>query len=535
MAVMRVRRLLSVTFLGVSLLPGQSRALRPIEVQRRLALVVGNAEYAQGALRNPVNDARDLGAALRRLGFDVTEHVNLTQRAFEATLDAFTRRVRAGDLALFYFAGHGVQVEQENYLVPIDFRATTPIDAKYEAFAASRVRERLEATGARVRVLILDACRNNPFAFSRTLSGGLAAVRSAPAGTLVAFAAGDNQTADDNRTGRNGLFTKHLLEALAEPGIHLKEALEQTRAEVYMASGQKQLPAVYDTIVGRLVLGAASSAPPPSTPSPVSRSTVRYTPPAPQEPITLNVPQRPAPAMKDRAEYDLLQQINQAASEAAKQPLLEKHLQQYPDSQVRDLVLQSRAHGLSADGKHAAAIPLLREAVGINPGNTSAGFLLAFAIQNDSQADEQTRQAARRGALVALATPELTKDRSTVATMRRALGWIAAQENRHREAEAEYWACLQADPGQAACSYGLANAQIRQKKPELNDQALYHLARAVAHEGEGSLSATARSTVDAYLRRVVEAMAPGASVDALLQMARKNGIPPADFNMQALP
>lgn len=253
-------RLWVIGLLASLLAPAQTRDVQVIRVQRRWALVVGNSAYPNSPLKNPVNDAADLSASLSRLGFQVTPKTNLTRRGFEQALNEFTRQVSAGDLALVYFAGHGVQVENENYLVPVDFNAESEADVPYEAFAASRLRSRLEATGAAVRVLILDACRNNPFKFKRSGMGGLAAMTMAAEGTIIAFAAGDNQTADDNRVERNGLYTKFLLQALEQPGAHLKDVFERTRAQVYEASGRKQFPALYDMVVGRLILKEGSPA-----------------------------------------------------------------------------------------------------------------------------------------------------------------------------------------------------------------------------------------------------------------------------------
>ena len=255
-----------------------TRDIQIIRVPRRHAFVVGNSAYPNSPLKNPINDAADLAASLRRLGFQVTAKSDLTQRAFEQSLNEFTRQVSSGDLALVYFAGHGLQVENENYLVPIDFAAENEADVPFIAFPASRLRSRLEATGAAVRVIVLDACRNNPFKFKRSGGAGLAAMTQAAEGTIIAFAAGDNQTADDNKAERNGLYTKFLLATLEEPGLHLKDIFERTRAQVWQASGRKQFPALYDMVVGRLILkegpATAASTPVPPAPTAPSASTI---------------------------------------------------------------------------------------------------------------------------------------------------------------------------------------------------------------------------------------------------------------------
>ncbi len=232
----------------------QDRSVTPISVQRRLALVIGNAAYPIGELTNPVNDARDVSAALRRLGFNVTTVTDVDRRALDTAVSEFAKRVRANDLAFFYYSGHGLQVQNENYLLPRDFKAESEADVPYGATPASWVRAKLEETGARVRVMILDACRNNPWRFKRSVPGGLAAMSNGAEGTLIAFAASDNQTADDNRAGSNGLYTAHLLQALETPGLGLRDVFDRAQAGVYAASAKRQLPAVYNMVVGRLVL-----------------------------------------------------------------------------------------------------------------------------------------------------------------------------------------------------------------------------------------------------------------------------------------
>lgn len=166
-------------------------------------------------------------------------------------IDRFTAIVHPGDLALFYYAGHGVQVSQINYLIPIDFAGVSEADLPYDAYSAQQVCEKLEETGARLRILILDACRNNPFRTKRDARRGLAAMESSAEGTYIAFATADNDVADDNPSESNGLFTKHLLVALRTPGLDLKQVFEQTKEDVYRESQGKQRPFTYDGVIGR--------------------------------------------------------------------------------------------------------------------------------------------------------------------------------------------------------------------------------------------------------------------------------------------
>jgi uncharacterized caspase-like protein len=285
-------------------LNAQDRRVEPIGISRRQALVIGNSTYSRGRLQNPANDAQDVGAAMQRLGFNVTVRMDLTRRALDDAINQFARQLGNQDLAFFYYSGHGIQTQGENYLIPIDFQGSSEADVEYEGYAASRVRKKLEETGARIRVMILDACRDNPYHFSRSLSG-LAAISSAAEGTLIAYSAGDNQTASDNVEGRNGLYTKYLLSALERPGLGLKEIFEQARADVYAASQRKQFPALYDMIVGRVILR-------PGAPS------VEASPPAPTPPVT-------GPRSADAEAWDAVR-----ASDSAE--LYQQFLREYPGS-----------------------------------------------------------------------------------------------------------------------------------------------------------------------------------------------------------
>ncbi|MBI3473109.1 MAG: SUMF1/EgtB/PvdO family nonheme iron enzyme [Candidatus Solibacter usitatus] len=144
-----------------------------------------------------------------------------------------------------------MQVQLENYLVPVDFDFKSDADAKYDAYPASKLRDKLESSGARLRILIFDACRNNPFRGSRTSTRGLASMQSDAEGTLIAFATGDGNVALDNIEESNGLFTKHLIAALPAPGLSIEEVFKKVKEDVYRASGRKQNPYTYDNIVGR--------------------------------------------------------------------------------------------------------------------------------------------------------------------------------------------------------------------------------------------------------------------------------------------
>jgi len=222
------------------------------ESNRRVALVVGNADYPTSPLRNPVNDAQALSASLRQVGFEVMSATNTNLQALDRAVSSFTSSLRKDDVALFYYAGHGLQVEGENYLVPVDFRADQEADLPYQAYPAGRVLERMQASGAVLSIVIMDACRNNPFRTTRSGVKGLAAMNTGK-GSFIAFSTAPGATADDNQNDTNGLFTKFLLEALRQADLKLSDIFDQVRERVYEASGGKQLPWTGSSVIGTFV------------------------------------------------------------------------------------------------------------------------------------------------------------------------------------------------------------------------------------------------------------------------------------------
>lgn len=235
----------SLLVLLALLLAAQERRIVPADsavvVQRRLALVVGNDSYPEMPLRNARNDMSALSAALKDVGFLVTQVADVDRKALARAIDEFVQAVRPGDTALFYYSGHGIQLEGQNYLVPVDFAAKDAIDAQYDGYAVDRLVGRLSAAGVDLAMVILDACRNNPFRGVRASGGGWAAMQ-AGRGVYLAFATAPGTVASDNPSGANGLFTTHLLSALREPGLTLHEVFDQVMRAVQAASGGRQQP-----------------------------------------------------------------------------------------------------------------------------------------------------------------------------------------------------------------------------------------------------------------------------------------------------
>jgi TonB family protein len=237
--------------------------------ERRVALVIGNDTYAGAALSNAVNDARTVTSALRQLNFAVETTENASAEALARAIDGFVGRVQPGDVAIFYYSGHGVQVDGVNYLIPIDFTGGDAVALKFRTVSVSEIDERLERRGARVRILILDACRDNPFRGTRSGSGGLAAYTAE--GALIAYATGAGATASDNAGAANGLFTSYFVDALKKPGITATELFRWVRLQVREKSGGRQVPWLHDGLVGEFVFNAGAAVPAPTPPPPAAR------------------------------------------------------------------------------------------------------------------------------------------------------------------------------------------------------------------------------------------------------------------------
>ena len=259
----------------------------PALAQDRVALVIGNAAYRNTpALANPTEDARAMNEVLVRLGFQVTLAVNLDRAQMVAALRQFGDRTQGAQIALLFFAGHGLQVARggataENYLVPVDARIADARDVEDETLSLTRVIERME--GAATRIVILDACRDNPLGrglaapgASRSLQRGLASPEGVGPGTLIAFATAPGRTAADG-TGRNSPFTAALIEYLPSPGLELRQVLTRVRNRVASATQGRQSPWNNDGLSQDIFLVQPPPAPVPPAPPPAAAS------PAPED------------------------------------------------------------------------------------------------------------------------------------------------------------------------------------------------------------------------------------------------------------
>jgi hypothetical protein len=234
---------------------------------KRVAFVVGNAAYKNvPALPNPAIDAQTMASTLRNVGFDVVEGINLTRDRMSEKLLDFGRKAEGADVAVFYYAGHGIAVNGTNYLLPVDADLKSEMDVKLGA--AINVDNTLEQTmqDAKVKLVFLDACRDNPFAAKIrsaratrgvTVDSGLAAMTSGT-GTLIAFATGPGQTALDGDKGANSPFTRALVANITRPGVEIQQAMTAVRAQVNEETNKNQLPWGHTNLIGSVYLNQAA-------------------------------------------------------------------------------------------------------------------------------------------------------------------------------------------------------------------------------------------------------------------------------------
>lgn len=239
---------------------------------RRVALVIGNAAYRTGPLSNPANDAEAMAPALQKLGFEVALVRDADLGGMKRALTDFGDRIKRADVALFYYAGHGIQSGGENYLVPIGADAQSEDELSYTCLPAGMALAKMKNAGTRVNLVILDACRNNPVAREwRGVSGGLAQMKAA-SGTLIAFATAPGEVASDG-TDSHGLYTSELLKGMGDPGVPVEIMFKRVRERVMAASGGKQVPWENLSLVGDFyfVPGGENSAPKVTAEVPITR------------------------------------------------------------------------------------------------------------------------------------------------------------------------------------------------------------------------------------------------------------------------
>ena len=227
---------------------------------RNVALVIGNGNYTDlGRLSNPPNDARDMAAALRGIGFEVDTVIDGSLRQMEQAVVRLGDRLSSGadTTGFFFYAGHGVQSDGSNYLIPAGASIPSEDFLSERALSAQVVLNIMQRAGNSLNVVVLDACRDNPFSWSRSGTRGLSAISSQPPGSIVAYATSAGSVAQDG-TGRNGVFTAELLKHITKPGIDVDEVFDLTARGVMETTNNRQIPAVYKQFFGSAFLAGSS-------------------------------------------------------------------------------------------------------------------------------------------------------------------------------------------------------------------------------------------------------------------------------------
>ncbi|MEN9479465.1 MAG: hypothetical protein RLZZ298_860 [Pseudomonadota bacterium] len=305
--------------------------------ERRIALVIGNAKYKEAPLSNPVNDANDMEAALKSSGFRVIKAIDATQKQMNRAISEFGELLTHDSVALFYYAGHGLQVRGKNYLIPIDAEIKSESSVRVESVDVDGVLDQL--SNSELNVVILDACRNNPFErrTSRSLgsAGGLAQME-APKGSMIAYSTAPGKTAADG-DGRNGLYTQALLRYIKEPGLTIEQVFKNVRREVARSTRDAQMPWESSSMTGEFYF------------SPNSRPSVALNPQvAGRPPERVVAAQVPAPA-KVQEVIQIAKQVPQdstglAADKAASAVLSKPKPDPMPVSAAAEVTLPAKTN-----------------------------------------------------------------------------------------------------------------------------------------------------------------------------------------------
>lgn len=251
-------RILLLLYIVVPALPALAMN-QPAPDEPRAALVIGNGSYHNGPLRNPVNDARAVAEKLEKLGFKVVLRENATREGMHQAISEFGGTLKSGGVGLFFYAGHGMQIKGRNFLIPVDADIQSEDDIEFRGVDANMVLARMDGAHSRVNLMVLDACRNNPFnRNNRSANPGLAQM-DAPKGTLIAFSTAPGSLAKDGG-GANSIYTKHLLEYLSTPAVPVEQVFKEVRVAVAHETQDKQIPWESSSLMGEFYFVPPSSA-----------------------------------------------------------------------------------------------------------------------------------------------------------------------------------------------------------------------------------------------------------------------------------
>jgi tetratricopeptide (TPR) repeat protein/uncharacterized caspase-like protein len=355
----------------------------------RVALVIGNADYPDAAtpLPNTIKDATALAEEFRRLHFSVDLKTNLGKEDMRRAIDAFTGKIKKGTTAVFYFSGFGLQVGHQSYLIPVNAQIWTNSDVRRDGIGADALLAAMHHKGAKVKLVIIDAARRNPFERRfRTVPAGLAPL-NAPVGTLVLYSSALNKLIDERSSGGNSLFAAELIKQLQPPGLTAEEIFNRTRVGVSRASNGAQVPWVASSLLADFRFGAKPAGAPPA---------VAHNPPPPQPPVPSKTPPAATPAQPAKPAAAAPAQTASGPPSVNDCDRLAAH--PYDPSKL--------AAGLQMNEIDSArAIAACRSAVAAHPDTPRFHFQLGRALQKSKSFHEamaEYRKAADQGHLHAM-------------------------------------------------------------------------------------------------------------------------------------
>ena len=337
--------------------------------ERRVALVIGNNTYQNlPKLEKAVNDANSVAAELKKVGFEVSLATNVGQKKMNQAINEFVQKVSGGGVGVFFYAGHGVQIDNQNYLIPVDMDPPRdPSDVGDQAISIPRLQDKLADAKAKYTLLVLDACRNNPLPKKAGRSIGATrglAMTNSPSGQTVLFSAGANQEAldslDSNDNNPNGLFTREFLPMISQPGISSTEALRKTRSIVKQKAktvGHDQDPAMYDQSDGDFYFVSG----------PAPAQTLAMAPNGAKGGATTTVVQAVDPKAVELSFWESIKDSKQAED-------YKDYLSQYPNGQFASLASRrvaalSQPVSRSSDAASTQAAPAPQQVATATPGN----------------------------------------------------------------------------------------------------------------------------------------------------------------------
>ena len=222
-------------------------------MKKRIALVIGNSNYNNSPLRNPINDSNDITDVLTQLGFEVETLLDITHIEMETSFIRFIKKIKDCEASLVYFAGHGFQIKGENYLAPVDIEATDETTARSTSYNLNDYLKKVSMFRDKTNIIILDACRNNPFInnIRGTASNGFAPFKAAPIGTFISYSTSpDSLAGDGKKCDSNGLYTGILKKCIKIPNIKIEETFKLVRSELSRISGGNQISWEHSSLIG---------------------------------------------------------------------------------------------------------------------------------------------------------------------------------------------------------------------------------------------------------------------------------------------